>query len=156
MADKIEDELRALHLLQARHEVSQLQGKEQMRKTRVQAIENALRADKQRTEATISRCAHRKGGKGVEMIYRGNDSNYAVIKHQLPHGPIIVICQRCPKVWYPPDAALIAKGATTEQRRQYRRELEEYTTALNYPTDNEMSGSQLFVVTRNDDLAEAG
>jgi len=156
MADRIEDELKALHLEQARFEVSALRGRENMRKTRVQAIENALKADAQRTAATISRCAHRKGGKGVEMIYRGNDSNYAVVKHQLPHGPIIVICQRCPKVWYPPDSALIGKGATAEQRRQYARELKEYTEALNYPTDNEMSGSQLFVVTRTDDFAEAG
>lgn len=146
----VTQELEALHLEQARFEVNRLRGSEQMRKTRVHAIESALAADLVRTEQTISRCVHRKGGKGVESMYRGNDSNYAVIKHQLPTGPIIVICQRCPKVWSAPDPALISKGATAEQRRQYARELKEYTEALNFPTDNEMSGSQLFVVTNHD------
>src|SRR6516162_7225595 len=126
MADKnVNDELAQLSLEKTRFEVQNLRGQENTRKLRARAVEAALKADIERTQRTISACAHRKGGKGLEMIYRGNDHNYAVVKHQLPHGPIIVICQRCPKVWTPPDPALIAKGATAEDRAEYKQQLRE-------------------------------
>ncbi len=92
-------------------------------------------------------------GKGVEMLSRGNDHNYAVVKHQLCHGPIIIICQRCSKVVEPPPLELNTKKATAEQKAEYRRLYEEYQWWLNLPTDNEMSGTQLFVITNNEDAA---
>jgi len=76
---------------------------------------------------------------------RGDDSKYAVIKHQLPHGPIIVICQRCYKLWHKPDA--LPKNYSKVEREQYVAALDEYNKALNFPTDNEMSGNQMFMVT---------
>jgi hypothetical protein len=146
-------ELEQLQLEETRYKIRDLRSNESMRKTRARAVESSLRADAERTAAMQARCVHKKGGKGVEMMYRGNDSNYAVIKHQLPHGPIIVVCQRCIKLWTPPDPALIAKGATVEMRRLYAKQQKEYQEALNYPTDNEMSGSQLFVITQNEPVA---
>jgi hypothetical protein len=97
-----------------------------------------------------NRCAHRKGGKGVAMLYQGNDSNYAVIKHTLSHGATIVVCQRCTKVWEPPPRNLIRKGATAEDRAEYKRLAEEYQWALNLPTDNEPSGTVLFAFHQPD------
>jgi hypothetical protein len=157
MAEKITpaQELEQLQLEETRYKIRDLRNAEDTRRTRARAVESSLRSDGERTAIMQAQCVHRKGGKGVEMIYRGNDSNYAVIKHQLPHGPIIVICQRCIKLWTPPDPVLNAKGATVEMRRLYAKQLKEYHEALNYPTDNEMSGSQLFVITRNEPLAEA-
>jgi hypothetical protein len=81
------------------------------------------------------------------MLYQGNDPNYAVIKHTLSHGPVIVVCQRCTKVWEPPPRELVAKGATPEMRAEYRGLLEQYRWALNLPTDNEPSGTVLFAFT---------
>ena len=92
-------------------------------------------------------CWHKKGGKGVQQLSHGNDANFAVVKHQLGHGPIIVICIRCQKVWEPPMKP--AKGADAEVRAQYKIDLAEYNRALNLPTDNEQSGTQLFVLTEN-------
>jgi hypothetical protein len=89
-------------------------------------------------------CWHKKGGKGVTMLSQGNDHNFAVVKHQLCHGPIIVVCQRCSKLWEPPLKP--AKGASAEERTKYREDLAEYHRALNLPTDNEQSGTQLFVI----------
>jgi hypothetical protein len=80
------------------------------------------------------------------MLSHGSDHHYAVIKHQLSHGPIIVVCQRCTKIVEPPDPALNARKATTEQKAEYKRLYEEYQWWLNLPTDNEMSGTQLFVI----------
>jgi uncharacterized metal-binding protein YceD (DUF177 family) len=102
--------------------------------------------DRQLTKARQDACWHKKGGKGVEMLARGNDHNYAVIKHQLGHGPIIIVCQRCLKVVEPPDPALNARTATAPQKAEYKRLYDEYLVWLNLPTDNEMSGTQLFVV----------
>lgn len=149
MAEKptVQQELADLHLEKARFEVSNLRSEENMRKVRARAVQSSLDAQAKREADVAAYCAHKKGGKGLEMLHRGNDHNYAVVKHQLPHGPIIVVCQRCPKVWAPPDPALIARGASTEDRKEYARLSAEYRTALDFPTDNEMSGSQLFLIT---------
>lgn len=74
------------------------------------------------------------------MLARGNDHNYAVVKHQLCHGPIIIICQRCWHVEEPPDQALNRRGATAEQKAEYKKLYERYQWWLNLPTDNVMSG----------------
>ena len=66
-------------------------------------------------------CWHKKGGKGRENLLHGNDANYAVIKHTLSHGPMIVVCQRCSKVWEPPDTRLNHPKATTEQKALYQK-----------------------------------
>ena len=89
-----------------------------------------------------SRCAHKKGGKNIEQFFDGNDSNYAVIKHTLSHGPVIVICQRCQKLWERPLA--LHADATKAQREAWEAEMKEYRWALTLPTDNEPSGAVLF------------
>jgi hypothetical protein len=148
--NKVMSELEALQLTEARFRVEHLQSAQRIRKTRQASVERSLRADMQRELAKQAICVHKKGGKGVEMLLRGNDPNYAVIKHIFPHGALHVYCIRCGKEWKPPDAALNQKGSTIEERREYARLYKEYHEAVNFPTDNETSGSQLFLVTRGD------
>jgi hypothetical protein len=109
----------------------------------------------QRESMIQAACWHKKGGKGVEMMYKGSDALYAVIKNILPTGTLQVFCQRCGKVWEPPPAALNRRGASVEDRRLYARLYTEYQQAVNYPTDNETSGSQLFLIHRGDSETEA-
>jgi hypothetical protein len=143
-------ELDELNLIEARFRVGHLQSTQAMRKVRAQSVERSLRSERARDEYKQSICRHRKGGKGVEMMLMGSDSNYAVIKHIFPHGPLHVFCLRCGKHWEPPDPRLNRRGASVEDRREYARLYKEYQEAVNFPTDNETSGSQLFMVTRGE------
>ena len=140
------DELADLQLEETRHRVMQIRGEQQMRATRAMATQQAIEFEARRSAYAATICTHRKGGMGVENILNGNSPNYAVVKHTLSHGETIVVCQRCPKVWRPPDPRLIGRGATAEDRRRHARELQEYRDALAFPTDNSASGSQIFLI----------
>lgn len=152
MADlKVQEKLQELQLEEA---LEVAQGRKQRRADRenkIRAIEFSLGRDRNQTERTQAGCAHRKGGKGRDGIYNGNDANYAVITHTLSHGPIIVVCQRCTKIWEPPKR--LSRKATPEQRAQYRIDLAEYRRALSLPTDNEPSGTVLFEIVQDDEAA---
>jgi hypothetical protein len=142
---KVTEQLEQLQLEEALASAETRRNNTAQRKNRLQMIERSLRDGDARQADIQSRCAHRKGGKGVAMLYQGNDPNYAVVKHTLSHGPTIVLCQRCAKIWEPP--ARLTKEASKEERLEYRRLLEEYRWALNLPTDNEPSGTVLFAIT---------
>jgi hypothetical protein len=152
---KVTDELESLQLEESRFRVKELRNHQDMRRVRAASVERSLKNEKFRDELRHNGCKHRKGGKGVENIFNGNDANYAVIKNQRADGVIIVICQRCDNLWEPPDPALNRRGAPIEDRKLYAKLLAEYTEAVNYPTDNTMSGSQLFVITREQPLMES-
>jgi hypothetical protein len=142
---EMEEELRLLQLEEAR-EVAQGRKQNRMsRENKIKAIEFSLKRDREMEKLKQEGCVHRKGGKGRDGIYNGNDSNYAVITHTLSHGPTIVVCQRCGKLWEPP--ARLRRGATQEQRAQYSADLLEYRRAIALPTDNEPSGTVLFGIT---------
>lgn len=149
---KISDELEQLQLEEARERIAEIHSKRNQRANRSRMVQASLADSAARQELLQSRCAHRKGGKGVAMLYQGNDTNFAVVKHILSHGPLIVVCQRCSKIWRPPNKALNRKGATPEERKEYRRLYEEYQWAVNLPTDNETSGTKLFEF-HNEDAA---
>jgi hypothetical protein len=146
---KITEELELLQLEETRERVDKLRNKRSSRATRIASIEKSLRDDELRDAYKASQCWHRKGGKGAGWLQHGDSTQFAVIKHTLSHGPIIVICQRCPKVWLPPDPALNARNAPLEHKREYKRLWDEYVWALNLPTDNEPSGTQLFQITKD-------
>jgi hypothetical protein len=153
MADKLDkgkitEELELLQLEETRERVQKMRNRKSSRETRIASIEQSLADEDQRNAYKASICWHRKGGKGAGWLQHGDSTQFAVIKHTLSHGPVIVICQRCPKVWAPPDPALNAPRATQEQKREYKRLYDEYVWALNLPTDNEPSGTQLFMVNR--------
>lgn len=150
---KITDELEQLQLEETRERVLNMRQLKESKIRRAAARETDLKSGNARQKAMQDGCWHKKGGKGVEMLSHGNDHNYAVVKHQLCHGPIIIICQRCSRVVEPPDPALNAKKATPEQKAEYKRLYVEYQWWLNLPTDNEMSGTQLFVVSNDESAA---
>lgn len=139
---KINDELEQLQLEETRDRVATIRRTRATRERRMQTREDAIRKNDAIQKAAENACAHRKGGKGKEMWFSGNDSNYAVVKHVLSHGPLLVCCQRCGKLWLPPPTEL--RSGTTEERREYKRLYIEYQTACNLPTDNETSGARLF------------
>lgn len=154
MADRkqILEELEDLQLQEARAQAEQRKMVRDQRASRMQAIERSLKRDRENQERIQAGCKHLKGGKGSQNIYNGNDnSTYAVVTHTLAHGPTIVVCQRCGKIWEPP--ARLTKKATPEQRAKYREDLTEYRRALNFPTDNEPSGTVLFAFLSPDEDA---
>lgn len=112
------------------------------RQHRREGLELTIKRDRENQERIQAACAHRKGGKGTQQLYAGNDQNYSVITHTLSHGPTVVICQRCWKIWEPP--VRLPKNATAEMRAKYREDLAEYNRARAFPTDNEPSGTVLF------------
>lgn len=141
---KINEELADLQLEEARERMEQTRQAREYRLRRIQARDRDVANERLRRRAAKEACWHKKGGKGVTMLAHGNDHNYAVVKHILSHGPTIIVCQRCLWVWEPPDRALL-KG-NKEERDEYRRQYDEYMWALNLPTDNETSGTQIFVL----------
>jgi hypothetical protein len=143
---KITAELEELQLEETRERVAEMRRNKASRLQRVLSRERDLARDAALTKARQDTCWHKKGGKGIESMLRGNDHNYAVVKHQLGHGPIIIVCQRCGKDVRPPDPALNARSATAQEKAEYKRLYDEYQVWLNLPTDNTMSGTQLFVI----------
>jgi hypothetical protein len=147
---KIQAEMEALQLEKMREDVRTIRSTREARKARTLALQNSLRDTTLRQKLIQSRCAHRKGGKGVGMLFSGNDANYAVVKFTLSHGPTIVVCQRCIRLWEPPDRKLVRRGASPEERAEYKRQMDEYQWAMNLPTDNEPGGTKLFEIYRDD------
>jgi hypothetical protein len=145
---EMEDELKQLQLEEARAVAGDRKQNRMSRENKIKAIEFSLKRDREMELRKQAGCVHRKGGKGKDGFLNGNDANYAVITHTLSHGPKIVVCQRCGKIWEPP--ARLAKGASQAQRDQYRVELTEYRRALELPTDNEPSGTVLFGFTSDE------
>jgi hypothetical protein len=148
---KIQDELDELNLQEAREVAQERQERRSTRKSRAEAIQLSLKRDREHQEMIQAGCAHRKGGKGTAQIYQGNDPNYAVVTHTMAHGPTIVVCQRCGKLWAPPEP--LAKNATPAQKTEYREQLAQYRYARNLPTDNEPSGTVLFAFTPTEEAA---
>jgi hypothetical protein len=148
---QVTEELENLQLDEARYAAQQRSQVRIERANKAKAIELSLKRDRYNQKRIQSACQHRKGGKGTGQMYSGNDPNYAVIIHTLSHGPTIVVCQRCGNVWEPPLP--LTRNATPEQRNQYKVDLTEYRRALNFPTDNEPSGTTLFAFTTFDEDA---
>jgi hypothetical protein len=153
MPDKttIREELEALQLEESRQIAEDRRMARAQKANRSRAIELSLKRDKANQERIQAACVHRKGGKGVQQLYQGNDANYALITHTLSHGVTIIVCQRCGKLWEP--SAALPKNAKPEQRVQYRADLAEYRRVLNLPTDNEPSGTTLFAFSQPEEDA---
>jgi len=104
-----------------------------------------------------TKCKHRKGGvivrkgnvlvspeKITKCLQNGTSDQYSVMKHQMMNGDWRVRCTRCGKTW------------TAPLRQEYRNDrefcaaIEEYETAVNFPTDNVSSASLQFRWTYRD------
>jgi hypothetical protein len=150
-AKQMREELELLQLEELRESAEERKAKRSTRLNKIRAIEMSLKRTRDAEAYTQSRCKHLKGGKGRDGIFNGNDANYAVITHTLSHGPTIVVCQRCGKLWEPPERP--GKKASAEVREKYFENVNEYRRALAFPTDNEPSGTNLFEIIREDDAA---
>ena len=140
--EKNRAELEALQLEELREAANERKAARAARVRQLKTVAMALRMSDASALRRQNGCAHRKGGKNIEQFFDGNDNNYSVIKHTLSHGPTIVICQRCQKVWERPLA--LHADASKEQRAEWNDEMTEYRKALALPTDNEPSGAVLF------------
>lgn len=149
----ITEELEQLQLEETRDRVTEMRHRRESLRRRAEARDTDLKDSAARQKAIQDACWHKKGGKGVTMLFQGNDHNYAVVKHTLSHGPLLVICQRCSKVWEPPNTALNTRASSKEDKALYKKLYDEYQWAVNLPTDNEPSGTQLFVITREEPAA---
>jgi len=149
----ITDELEQLQLEETRDRVSDMRLRRESLRRRAEARDQDLNDAIARQTAIQAACWHKKGGKGVSMLFQGNDHNYAVVKHTLSHGPLVVICQRCNRKWEQPDTALNSRKSSPEDKALYKKLYEEYMWAVNLPTDNEPSGTQLFVITKTEQPA---
>jgi hypothetical protein len=110
---------------------------------KMRVLESMLINKKQRED----RCNHHKGGQGAEAVINGQGSSaiYCVIKHFLPNGTAMVICQRCCKEWFAADPFANGGKGTPETPG--------YQQAVNFVTDNSPSGSSRFIFTRDRDYA---
>ena len=105
-----------------------------------------------RTIATSQmKCNHRKGGvivrkpnetissvKIAECLQNGTGSQFSVMKHQMMNGDWRVRCTRCGKTWTAPIREEYRK------EREFWKAIEEYETAVGFPTDNVSSTSLQF------------
>lgn len=142
------DKLRDLQIAEATERAADRTTKRMSKLQQAKAYQASLKIDREQAEQRAEACTHRKGGKvglagGMEALTQGNDQNYSVIKHTLPLGETIVICQRCPMKWRKPDEALKKSNPA-----EYKQQLKTYQWALRLPTDNEPSGTQLFLRQR--------
>ena len=149
--EKNRAELESLQLDELREQANERKSARAARQRQMRTVAMALKMTEDAKLYLQSRCVHRKGGKNLDQFFDGNDSNYAVVKHTLSHGPTIVICQRCQKIWEPPKP--LNPDATKAQREAYDADIKEYRRALALPTDNEPSGSVIFDYFPNSPIA---
>lgn len=100
-------------------------------------------------------CTHRKGGIVSQRDMRvlttgGNKEQFAVIKHQMINGDIWVHCLRCKRTWNPPiesnyyfdeNGRNVAPVDGKFDGAKFNKAAEDYMVAVQFPTNNSMSGS---------------
>jgi hypothetical protein len=111
-------------------------------------------------------CTHKKGGmasgRDMRVLHAGgNAAYYAVVKHQMLNGDIWVRCSRCSRTWAPPveknfyfrDGVAVARQDGVFDQAKFNKAQEEYFKALNFETNNTMSGSVQCRMTRKDPVS---
>lgn len=133
---RMELEMKKLQFEDLRNRV----GSEQIRREQIARAQAAQQRALDEFNANVIRqqswCKHRKGGKNIGGILNGHDSNYSIIKHTYAWGEMEIICSRCGKSWT--SGFALPNGEV----RKYRSA--EFDEVVNWPTDNEPSGTQLF------------
>lgn len=138
---RMEAEIKRLELEEKSEQLQDRKRKKQAKREEFEAKNRELLNQLARIAAKQRNCTHRKGGMGQgvghpEPISPGDSDVYAVIKHQLPNGDWLVMCQRCGAEWMPQDKwsgrpASVIGGIT-------------YKEALQFRTDNTPSKSCVF------------
>lgn len=120
-----------------------------------------LKQNDARLRSIQSNCNHKKGGNGAEGLIngQGDDSQYAVFKHQFHNQDIWVRCLRCGKTWKPPVevsfyfneyGVAVSKADGKFDKEKFEQAVKEYKEALVFQTKNTMSTSYQFEFTSTD------
>jgi hypothetical protein len=135
----IERELRLMDLELKREAVKQLRQAKQAEIDKAAAQQAAISQFLVQRRLRQANCSHRKGGSGADAVIRGQGTSAmsCVIKHLLPAGNYLVLCQRCGREWHGPLSAL-QNGGTA------RPATKGYFAALQLTTNNTSSGSSRF------------
>jgi hypothetical protein len=142
----IELEIKRVNLDLLKEQLETLNGKKESRRLIMQRQDRDLKKNEELKQRRESNCKHKKGGRNKAGIDKGNSPNYAIIHNTYPAGEVEMMCQRCGKEWKMPPIELKAENPAA-----YLSALKEYNTVrFDWPTDNEPSGTQLFLITRTD------
>jgi len=136
---KIDAEMKALDLELKREQVSKLRAQTNQKLDNARARDLSIKNYMAQRDAQQSNCNHKKGGTGSEAFLRGQGDSpyYSIIKHKLPSGQYMVLCQRCGKEWHAAD--------------KFDKSIKEtpgYSEALSWSTNNSASGSSVFLFER--------
>lgn len=130
---KLLQEKEQLELIKLRKEVEKMKLDDKQREILLKQHSETVDEYRRRINQEQQACNHHKGGVDIAGVRgQGNHSMFAVIKHQLPTGDIMVLCQRCNKIWQVGDS--------------------DYNAMLNAPTDNTMSTSVQFIGAKRTDI----
>lgn len=135
----LQDEEAALDLEIKREKVAKIRSDRQAKQDVARSNMDAIRAMMDQRTRLQKSCTHRKGGRGHGAVLngQGTDTQFAVIRHMLPSGRLMILCQRCGQEEYSRDPIV-----GTPQTEQFQRFSE-------FPTDNQTSGSSLFLRVSN-------
>jgi hypothetical protein len=139
----LELEMRKLELENLRFTVEQQRSIMLQRKMHRERIAEVISQENAQNALYQANCKHRKGGKNKAGFLNGSDNYYSVIHHTYPEGRLVVMCTRCQSQWEKPPQEL-----RKEDPAAYKQQMADFQTALNWPTDNEPSGTQLFLIQR--------
>ncbi len=166
---EMEAEMRTLALESARLEV--LEKKANLQDVQERLAERELKRESIRERGRINQrtldqtagvetqrqrtCTHRKGGNGLSDFLggRGQDPQYAVLKHTMLNGDTWVRCMRCGKTWKPPAKRSFYFTVTGERtipergtfnQTKYGAAMAEWREAVNFQTKNSTSSSYMF------------
>jgi hypothetical protein len=159
--EMLEIEERRLRLELMKEQVAAMQSRkdQQARNRRDQAKTEEFNRRKVANEQAA--CSHKKGGIGIEGVFKGGAAEYSVVKHTEPWGETYVKCQRCGKEARDPFFMMRKRnpervGAYRKaNKREYEKTMREYTEWMNLPTDNSPSGGTIFGIQRDVDYEAA-
>lgn len=123
-----------------------------------------LEQNARRQKAGEDGCTHRKGGNGLGDYLggKGQEPQFAVIKHRMLTGDIWVRCMRCGKTWKPPirknfyfnaEGKLVAPKDGRFDQTKFDAAVHDYREAVNFQTKNSTSSSYIFGYTDGGEYA---
>lgn len=134
----LQDEEAMLDLELKREKVAKIRAERENKLTEMREKTKAILDLINQRKRLQQNCNHRKGGRGAGAVLNGQgmDSMYAIIRHVCPSGRLMILCQRCGQEEYSRDP--LTGEAQTSQFDRFS----------NFPTDNQTSGSSLFIAAR--------
>lgn len=136
---RLELEERKYNLILKKDQVAKMQQAHATRLSQLEAASMQIQAQLKANKALQEQCTHMKGGTVVQgdasvvMNGHGSDSaDYCVIKHVLPSGRLMILCQRCLQEEYSRDP--LTGEPETPGFAQFKR----------FPTRNGTSASSQF------------